>query len=124
MIINDECFNIDCYALPLEGFDLVLGVQWLRALGSIVWDFDLLTMSFWWYDHQVTWQGLTGDRSTPRLHACSQEDIMDDLLREFAPIFVVSHGLPPALRHDHRIHLARTAPIVVRPYRYPQLLNF
>lgn len=51
MIISDELFHVDCYALQLEGFDVVLGVQWLRTLGPIVWDFDHLTMSFWWHEH-------------------------------------------------------------------------
>lgn len=27
--IGDEEFKIACYSIPLAGFDLVLGVQWL-----------------------------------------------------------------------------------------------
>jgi len=46
--IGDEAFSIDCFALDLVGFDLVLGVQWLRTLGSIVWDLGALAMSFWY----------------------------------------------------------------------------
>ncbi|EEC80348.1 hypothetical protein OsI_22431 [Oryza sativa Indica Group] len=50
--IDSEDFIIDCYVIPLEGYDVVLGVQWLRTLGPILWDFDKLTMSFWRDDHQ------------------------------------------------------------------------
>jgi predicted aspartyl protease len=46
VIIGGEAFSIDCFALDLGGFDLVLGVQWLRMLGPIVWDFGALAMSF------------------------------------------------------------------------------
>jgi len=46
--IDTETFSIDCFALDLGGFDLVLGVQWLRTLGPIVWDFGALAMSFWY----------------------------------------------------------------------------
>ena len=46
--IGGEAFSIDCFALDMGGFDLVLGVQWLRTLGPIVWDFGSLVMSFWY----------------------------------------------------------------------------
>ena len=46
------------------------------------------------------------------------------LLAEFAVVFDAPKQLPPARRLDHRIHLLpATAPIAVRPYRYPQLLK-
>jgi hypothetical protein len=47
MDIIGECFSINMYVLPLDGFDIVLGVQWLRTLGPIMWNFSDLTMSFW-----------------------------------------------------------------------------
>jgi hypothetical protein len=46
MDIIGECFSINMYVLPLDGFDIVLGVQWLRTLGPIMWNFSDLTMSF------------------------------------------------------------------------------
>jgi hypothetical protein len=49
---------------------------------------------------------------------------MESLLLDFADIFEAPRGLPPQRRHDHRIHLLPgTAPVAVRPYRYPQLLK-
>src|SRR5438132_1633488 len=41
-----EPFKLDCYVLPLRGYDLILGVRWLSALGPILWDFNNSTMSF------------------------------------------------------------------------------
>lgn len=39
------------YLLPLEGYDVVLGTQWLSTLGSIEWDFSKLSIKF-----KVTWK--------------------------------------------------------------------
>jgi hypothetical protein len=44
--IQGEKFVMDCYTLPLEGSDVILGVQWLKSLGTIVWDFATLSMAF------------------------------------------------------------------------------
>lgn len=38
--VGTEAFSPDCYTIPLEGFDVILGVQWLGTLGPIVWDFS------------------------------------------------------------------------------------
>ena len=51
--INGEAFSTDFYTFPLAGYDVVLGTQWLATLGTILWDFGSLTMSFWHGDHQV-----------------------------------------------------------------------
>lgn len=34
--IGDEDFQLDCYVIPLAGFDVVLGVQWLDTLRPIL----------------------------------------------------------------------------------------
>jgi hypothetical protein len=48
--------------------------------------------------------------------------MLDRLLQHHAAIFEEPQGLPPARSYDHRIHLLPgTAPVAVRPYRYPQL---
>ena len=47
ILITDEVFSIDCYSIPLDTYDMVLDVMFLRTLGPILWDFDDLCMSFW-----------------------------------------------------------------------------
>jgi hypothetical protein len=44
--IDGEQFLVDLFVMPLAGYDLVLGTQWLVTLGQIVWDFTARTMSF------------------------------------------------------------------------------
>lgn len=49
-------------------------------------------------------------------------DLMDRLLLESEDVFQDPSGLPPSRACDHHIHLLPgTAPVVVWPYRYPQL---
>jgi hypothetical protein len=39
IFINNEEFVLDFFVIPLAGYEMVLGVQWLRMLGPILWDF-------------------------------------------------------------------------------------
>ena len=51
-----------------------------------------------------------------------RQPLLDVLLQQHAVVFTEPAGLPPARAYDHRIHLLPgTAPVVVCPYRYPQL---
>jgi hypothetical protein len=56
--IDDEEFDLNCYILPLAGFDVILGVQWLRSLGPILWNFRALSMEFWQHGRTVRWTGV------------------------------------------------------------------
>jgi hypothetical protein len=47
LTIGDEHFVITCAGIDLGCFDFILGVDFLRTLGPILWDFDALTMTFW-----------------------------------------------------------------------------
>ncbi|WVZ58543.1 LOW QUALITY PROTEIN: hypothetical protein U9M48_008809, partial [Paspalum notatum var. saurae] len=123
VLIQEEVFSLNCFVLALDGFDIVLGVQWLKTLGPIIWDFAALTMAFYCGGPAICWQGLGG----LNLHLCSIdacEDLMQALLVAHEHLFAAPQTLSPAWRQDHRIHLLPdTAPVAVRPYRYPQLLK-
>jgi hypothetical protein len=124
--IGDEPFEIDCYGLALGSFDMVLGVQWLEALGPILWDFDRRTMGFVRNDHHILWHASDTEGSRSSLHAISESanddntgNLMDDLLEQFVPLFEAPIGLPPQRTRCHKIRLlSGTVPVAVRPYRY------
>jgi hypothetical protein len=121
--IQGEKFSANCYALPLEGFDIILGVHWLKSLGPIISDFSALSMAFYCDGCVVRFLGVGG---TPlSLHAIHMTaNLMESLLLDFSDIFEEPRGLPPQRHHDHRIHLLPgTTPVAVHPYWYPQLLK-
>lgn len=101
MAIGQEHFSMVYYTIPLDEFGVVLGVQWLHTLGPILWDFDRLTMSFWWVDHRVTWQG-KANKKIVGVHACTERELVTDLL-EFDDLFLEPVGLPLRCDCDHRI---------------------
>jgi predicted aspartyl protease len=74
--IGQEIFNINAYSLPLDCFDMVLGVDLLKPLHSILIDFDDLVMAFTYNGKRVFWKGLGSSRSdipsTGRLHSIRQ----------------------------------------------------
>lgn len=52
-------FCVDLYVLPIEGPDVVLGIQWLQGLGRVAHDFSAMTMEFEWEEKDVQLQGET-----------------------------------------------------------------
>ena len=44
--IEGMTFDVDLYVMPLAGYDMVLGTQWMAALGTISWDVVTHTLSF------------------------------------------------------------------------------
>jgi hypothetical protein len=60
--IADETFTVDCYSIPIDGYDMVLGVAFLRTLGPILWDFDDLCMAFSREGRRVFWRGIGSTR--------------------------------------------------------------
>jgi hypothetical protein len=124
--IDTEAFSISCFGITLGSFDLILGYDFLRALGPILWDFERHRMTFTRGGHRVMWLGVGASADTePAVRAAITpvgRPLLDCLLEQFRSIFEEPRGLPPARPYDHRIHLLPgTAPVAVRPYRYPHL---
>ena len=44
--MQGQTFQANVLALPLDNYDLVLGIQWLVKLGDIIWNFRKLHMKF------------------------------------------------------------------------------
>jgi hypothetical protein len=76
--IGQEEFIISCIAIPLDCYDMVLGVSFLRTLVPILWDFDDLCMAFWHHGCRVLWKGLGSSRSdippTGRVHTMRHDE--------------------------------------------------
>lgn len=124
--ITDEFFSVDCYTIPLDRLEMVLGVTFLRQLGPILRDSDDLCMAFTRGERRMFWRGIGSTRhdvqSTCCLHAMTRAEppLLDKLLESFEDVFAEPTGLPPPRSYDHWIHLLpNTAPVAVRAYRYP-----
>ena len=62
-------FQSDVYLLPLGSCDLVLGVQWLSALGIVKWDFKQLQMEFSYEGKVHFLKGIKGAKLQLMSHA-------------------------------------------------------
>lgn len=64
MMVGTDTFSITCVGLDLGCFDFIIGVDFLRTLGPILWDFEAMTMTFSHGDRRITWGG-SGDPMSP-----------------------------------------------------------
>nr|XP_051211532.1 uncharacterized protein LOC127329025 [Lolium perenne] len=128
VLVGDEPFSIDCVGIDLGCYDFILGLDFLSTLGPILWDLDVLSLIFWREGgRRVHWTGLGSTGASPQLHLMAAaldeaHPLLADLLQQHGDLFDEPQGLPASRPYDHRIHLLpNTAPVAVRPYRYPQL---
>jgi hypothetical protein len=122
VFIDAEEFVIDLFVILLDGYNMVLGVQWLRTLGLILWDFARARMSYWSDDDRVVWQGSVKRHVTPVAQSMVATYLLPLLLEEFTDVFTTLKGLPPPRRDNHRIYLLlEMMPVAFRPYLYLQL---
>ncbi|GKB81437.1 retrotransposon-related protein [Tanacetum coccineum] len=124
--------DVDLYVLPLQGPDVVLGIQWLQKLGKGDGSLRMKRISL----HRMQTLLETNDvYRIYELHNLSAEEHIngvesqamstghseiDQLLIQFDSLFQVPASLPPHRLIDHHIHLLpNTKPVNIRPYRYP-----
>ena len=118
--IHGEIFTTDLFVMPLAGYDVVLGAQWLGTLGPVTWDFQRRTMSFLQQGRPIVWPCVQGTSAPANCSTTASASLLDELLHSFAAVFAEPQGLPPPRSRDHGITLhAGAQPVAVRPYRYP-----
>jgi hypothetical protein len=44
--LESTVFEVDLFVIPIQGVDVVLGMQWLKSLGRIEWDFGSMQIRF------------------------------------------------------------------------------
>ena len=69
--LTSEVFLVSCYVFPLRSIDIILGVSWLRSLGDVMANWDMLYMKFPVKGREIT---LQGDPTLTR-RECSASDI-------------------------------------------------
>jgi hypothetical protein len=120
LAINGIVFTVDLFVMPLAGYDIVLGTQWMETLGALTWDLATSTVSFVHNGRPTCWTGVPLRLVRPPCTSTTTAPLLDDLLASFDDIFAEPRGLPPQRAHDHAINLQPGAlPVAVRPYRYP-----
>lgn len=63
--MQGHCFPIDLHLLPIEGPEVVLGIQWLQQLGGMYHDYAAMSMEFSWNGKRIILNGDT--KTTPKL---------------------------------------------------------
>lgn len=66
LTVETHKFPISLYVFPIQGADVVLGVQWLQTLSPFVFDFTIPSMSFYHNNSLLT---ITGSRNATISHA-------------------------------------------------------
>ncbi|XP_026383521.1 uncharacterized protein LOC113279020 [Papaver somniferum] len=146
--LQNHMFSIDFHVFVVSGCDVVLGVQWLRKLGPIEWDFEKFLMKFKYDGADIQLFGnnssalmvldtapmqkllrkevygfflqLTAVHNSALITPLIENPEIKKLLSTFQDVFATPISLPPKRLHDHRISLLPdSSPVNVRPYRYP-----
>jgi len=103
--IEGMTFDVDLYVMPLAGYDMVLGTQWMATLGRIAWDVATHTLSFHHGGRPICWSGVAC-KMAPTVHAATTreqaestgEPLLEGLLESFGDVFAAPVGLPPPTR--------------------------
>ncbi|KAJ0585794.1 putative nucleotidyltransferase, Ribonuclease H [Helianthus annuus] len=147
IIIGPCSFSVNALVFDTGSLDFILGLEWLKSLGEVVHDWQHSWMRFIHQGVSVQLHGVhSGQSSFSALHqwlsmdgitvtssvdtslpsispmlTTQQQTTLTSLLQQFEEIFQPPSSLPPSRTHDHSIRLSSSAPICVRPYRYPHV---
>nr|GFB16553.1 transposon Ty3-G Gag-Pol polyprotein [Tanacetum cinerariifolium] len=144
LVVQGCVISIDFFVLLVAACPIVLGVQWLKTLGSIEFDFNNLTIGFHITSSHHKLQGLKASelsalKSHELMGICDAALLLQivpvlpqvqpelsfslaiqKVLIDFCKVFQEPFGLPPSRFHDHSIPLLPgSKPMSSRPYRQP-----
>ncbi|XP_026410718.1 uncharacterized protein LOC113305942 [Papaver somniferum] len=142
-------FQFDMQLLTLGGCDMVLGVDWMRGMSPMIFDFNKSTAEFSKNGQNIKLQGniptaqlsMMSDKALHKwlkknksgmvgrifaVTACDEQSLTPapilPLLEKYASVFQEPITLPPSWAHDHHIPLKPlTTPLNQRPYRIPYI---
>ncbi|RWV89931.1 hypothetical protein GW17_00047901 [Ensete ventricosum] len=60
LLLQDQEVVADFFLLPIDDYEVILGIEWLTTLGDISWNFSKLIMKFYCKGRQVTLRGKRG----------------------------------------------------------------
>jgi len=136
--IQNYHFSSDLWILPLQHFDLILGMDWLESFSPMKVHWKLKWLSIPYQNSTILLQGILHQVPPLTLVQIFTVSVADQLanmsssiqpevfevLSEFASVFAPVDGLPPQRACDHAIPLVTGAkPVYTRPYRYPPALK-
>ena len=120
LLIGDFHSTVDLFVMPLAGYDIVLGTDWMATLGQLVWDLVAGTVSFQHAGRAVRWSAVLAPGALGPYTTTASDSLLEELLAQFDTVFAEPTGLPPPRGREHAITLKPGAqPVTVRPYRYP-----
>ncbi|CAH9091753.1 unnamed protein product [Cuscuta europaea] len=142
-------FAASVRVLKLGGYDMVMGVDLMKKLGPIMFDYDNHSVTFDHKGERVTVKGIQPDISIRMMtgkkmrkllrkkkeivskffcmvtsingeNKPSVKEELEELVEEFQVIFKESKELPPLRQHEHQIDIkSGEKPFKQFPYRYP-----
>jgi len=135
--LGDHIFKHDLRVLPLESYDLILGMDWLELYSPMEVHWKSKRLSFTVDGDTVILQGLTAPHDDDIVIQLLAVDVTDNselvtelppeisaVLQKFPQVFTVPNSLPPQRACDHSIPLISGAqPVNIRAYCYPPSLK-
>lgn len=133
--IKEYSFTSDIKVIPLEHYDLIIGMDWLEAFSPMKVHWQSKWMVIPYNGSTAFLQGITSPSpDVVVVQVCSLAALSQDatslqslppeiaaVLSEFEGVFAPISGLPPQRSCDHAIPLVAGAkPVFIRPYWFPQ----
>ncbi|XP_026396090.1 uncharacterized protein LOC113290721 [Papaver somniferum] len=123
-VMQGNTLSRDLHLLELGGCDMVLGVDWMRELSPMLFDFKKLTITFQHQGKNIELVGHTEEATVSIMNVTAPStDIaapIAEVLDQFSSVFQLPTSLPPQRAHDHHIPLSpNSVPPNQRPYHVP-----